>query len=54
MIYPVKEHLLLRIQHKLICTVTYALIVYDIAWKLHENRHIPMEKAVDLIIQSNR
>lgn len=52
--YLVKENLLLKIQHKLICTVTYALILYDIAWKLHENQQIPMEKAVDMIIQSNR
>ena len=49
--YPVNEHLFLEIQEKLICTACHALILYDIAWKYHEYQQIPIERAVELIIQ---
>lgn len=48
--YPIKENLLQQIQRTLICTATYALILYDMAWKLHEKRQIPIEHAVNSIL----
>ncbi len=48
--YPIKENLLMQIQRTLICTITYALILYDMAWKMHEKRHIPIERAVNSIL----
>ncbi len=51
--YTVKENLLNKIQNTLFCTVCHALILYDIAWRMHEYYCISIENAVDSVIKLN-
>ena len=51
--YTVKENLLYKIQSTLFCTICHALILYDIAWRMHKYYYISIENAVDVIIKLN-
>lgn len=50
MSYQVNEKLLLHIQCKLICTVSHALVLYDMAYNLAQRKNIKLEEAVEFVI----